>query len=330
MVTYDNKLCNTLGESMEAVKAYYKMIQEKYVEFINLYNFNITQILADDKIRKIFRIGMVCADLVCDMSYLFGVMKTTRRVSKAISKELYKMPDFLSDILEDVEKMDEEIFINYSFPRFSSLHNAARSILEIYAKFYHLYISINNQTNFDIALKYYYSVDFYQAIRTFENYINDITIINHDANAILTRRQNLNDIYNIITNNNLNMTLSDNDFITHIKQKYNEIKQEAWFINVPNHFKKTNEHIGNALSNNNFWKNESGYDYEGAYTIYSSICAETHNNMTQVTIKTMFLNNIEFNAPIYQDTVGIQNLHALLSVTYACLGDVLEKCQTLV
>lgn len=323
MDEYESKIIGIYEESTQAAFKFYKKIDELYFEFMNYYNDNFSKVSKIGFEKGLIPIGVVCIDQVMDLGTMLNITKDKAKYVKILSEN--NENDQVFCVKNKIQSLEEDMYHSFAYPRFSSLHGMLRSICEVYAKFQLLYFRRTNKADYDALINYYQMVDYFQTVATMKSLTDDHTMTGYPKSVISSIRLAINNTQAIFTSSTIDNTLTDKDFIEEAEKKGNLIRQQPWYKPTKDSIGNDNKQIGFALENNDAWKTEDSKSYQGSYTIYTSICASTHNNISAIKEKSTFDGAIQFNTPIYNDLIGIHNFQALLSCAYFCMKDVFEK-----
>lgn len=216
----------------------------------------------------------------------------------------------------------KEIEILLSTNWYTSIVPLTRDLLECYASIKKLIFCYPNQVDFDEYYKYLVFMDILQDKKIYEQLetdttINDFISRDQEMKRFLARFENLLQKHFPteavgIDQNNLK------DTIFPIINRINNMNYKNDRANYPT---KSN-FIGDMLINNEAWKKASGgVPYEKSYTIYSTLCHSTHNNISSVEERTVDNGYFKLNNES-------SHIEAILSLAYYCGLDALEELKT--
>jgi hypothetical protein len=197
----------------------------------------------------------------------------------------------------------------------TSVEPMGRDLLEGYSIFKKMVDKYDDEAEFEAFVRYLIAIDLDQDLKIYYEIKRDRTYVDiikkgNTLKTFLVRFENVINRYYPEEANNIdlhNKEASLKKIIENIYEQYEKIYRETKNIS-----------IGKALMSNGEWKIDSGgFGYEGAYSVYRSLCHATHQSISSVEDRLITHGHFTLNKPS-------KNTVATVCLVYYCLRDVLS------
>lgn len=207
-------------------------------------------------------------------------------------------------------------------PQYDSVLPLCRAFLEMYARICYMIVKYPNSSEYDDYYKKLVVEDIVQNKMWYGSIEYDKTITNE-----IERSESLKILIEALEKNIIQFfpqeeaNIKDNDKKGSIFQIIKKLSAAYENKYEPNKSKRIgiNDFIGNALKNNIAYKNEFGFEYRDAFSVYRVLCSESHSNVARTNWRTTHNGCFSINMN------NQRNGEAAISTVIWCVKDIEYK-----